>query len=364
MATGRKVVYTPDPAITADTPVKLRCTATVRGTGRQAAAGMANVRAEESFTVLALADASAPTLSLIGLERITPGQSYKLAVVPADDGLYDTIEYAWSADAGNLDRMDGPAVTYTLPSSYDPATTKVTIRCMVTVRGTGTRANDGSIAEAQVEESANLIQGAMAPRLTLTDIDSLESGGTVVITANVSGGNYDTISYDWRIVRGGGSLDHLAANRVRYTAPRTLDPDAPMVNVVCAVEVEGDGTNAIDGDSAAVIADEFFTLKGTLAAPRISINNASSISSRQTVTFTATLTGGRYDTAEFDWDIELGVGRLDEIQTNKVLYTPVGVNRSRRVRISCTAIVKGAGRLVPAGEMATVRATEEFGVTV
>ena len=216
-SSGASVVYTPAD-VAADTPVTIRCVATARGTGTVAEDGTsATVQADESFTVaLVLPDAVASTLAITDITSITEEETAELAATPSD-GTYDTIEYDWSVQAGGgvLDISMGATVVYTPPNiSTD---TEVRIRCMATVRGTGTNAAADTSAAVSVDES-----------FTVTFIPPVTT---------------------------------ISAQSIRYVPP-DVDYETPVV-LKCTAVARGSGVNAIDGTMDSVVVREMFSVSST-----------------------------------------------------------------------------------------------------
>ena len=360
---GATVVYTPAD-ITGDTRITVRCVATFKGTGTRAVSGTdAVLRVEETFRVGALLDATAPdALAITDITSILETATARLTATPSG-GIYDNISYAWSIQAGGgtLDRNNGPTVV------YDPAdvsaNTPVTIRCVATVRGTGTRAKTRTSAVIQAEEMfmVTVLRDAAAPTLAVTDIASLGEQLTTRLAATPSDGRYDTIEYKWEIRAGGGMLDRTDGAVVVYD-PADISVDTE-VTIRCTATAKGTGTLAKDGTSATVRVDETFTvLTFNAVSPSLSINVPSRVQDIGVTEIAAVVAGMRYDTIEYAWELVSAAGSLNTMSGSSVAYSPPNVVSDTRVTIRCVATVKGTGVNAEAGTSATVRTESTFTV--
>ena len=99
------------------------------------------------------------------------------------------------------------------------------------------------------------LEDAQAPSVAITQVGTIMVDAMRQLTASVSGGRYDTISYAWSVTQGTGTLAGSGA-RVTYNAPSA----AEAAEVTCAVTVEGTGTNAVDGTSDTATDTEDFSV--------------------------------------------------------------------------------------------------------
>ena len=83
-------------------------------------------------------------------------------------------------------------------------------------------------------------QGATAPSLSIDAIGAADEGTTVNVTASVSGGRYDTLTYAWSAE--GGTFSSTSAVSPRWTRP-AVDADSDF-DVRLTVTASGTGTNA------------------------------------------------------------------------------------------------------------------------
>ena len=89
-------------------------------------------------------------------------------------------------------------------------------------------------------------QGATAPSLSIDAIGAADEGTTVNVSASVSGGRYDTLTYAWSAE--GGTFSSTSAVSPRWTRP-AVDADSDF-DVRLTVTARGTGTNARAGTSA------------------------------------------------------------------------------------------------------------------
>ena len=345
----RRFIYVPND-IETDTPVVIRATARVRGTGVRVRAGsVAQNSQDEAFTVRrVLRPLQVPTLSITGPDRLlentgiglfsaytvpefttsgigtgakirritvdsegairsidwllrgtchTPGDTFTFTqpgggsgiyVLRANDvdeigalntfnqvdigngfrsdvigGDYDNISYRWSivSGGGSFNTVFGRTVQYTPPAVS--VNTSVTLRCTITVNGTGASGVRGRItAETRsFTRDFDIIVtdhiDAAVPTLRITPIDSIsvdDSETATLVVSVVGGGAYDSIdSYVWSVVDGGGTIVGNGAQAV-YTPP----PEGGEIGVQCIVTVSGNGINADRGTTDSVTLAEGF----------------------------------------------------------------------------------------------------------
>ena len=124
----------------------------MRGTGATAERGQTDtVTTDEAFTVRVPGEVIVPTLAITDIATLREDRTATLIATPSG-GVYDEISYPWSiqAGSGSLNQSTGSRVVYT-PADV-AVDTPVTIRCVATARGTGTRAGVGETGTVQVED--------------------------------------------------------------------------------------------------------------------------------------------------------------------------------------------------------------------
>ena len=179
-------------------------------------------------------------------------------------GLYDEIDYQWEIVSGGGEfypnDLDPKWGLWYIPG--DPG--QVTIRVNIELRGTGEYAAAGAVETLVQEFSFTLRSELVAPTITLTeDIASLAENDCAGFLATVSGGDYTDIELDWEVVSGGG----------------------------CLVE--------------------YFS-KDQIVAPDLTLTDINRLTEEQTAPFTLTVSGGLFDSIEYEWEVVSGGGCLVE----------------------------------------------------
>ena len=374
---GSTATYTP-PDVATETAVEVRVTVTARGTGTNAANGTSATASDtESFTVTdsgtpLLPNAVAPTVTIGMVTSVADDATLDLTAEVAG-GTYDTDTYEWAVVSGGGSITGaGSTATYTPP---DVATeTAVEVRVTVTARGTGTNAANGTSATASDTESFTvtdsgtpLLPNAVAPTVTIGMVTSVADDATLDLTAEVAGGTYDTDTYEWAVVSGGGSITG-AGSTATYTPPDVATETAVEVRVT--VTARGTGTNAANGTSATASDTESFTVtdSGTpllpnAVAPTVTIGMVTSVADDATLDLTAEVAGGTYDdTLTYEWAVVSGGGSISGAGATAT-YTPPDVSTETAVEVSLTVTARGTGTIARAGTSDTETDTEPFTVT-
>ena len=178
------------------------------------------------------------------------------------------------------------------------------------------------------------LPGAEAPALVVFAPDA-DEGSTSQITATVTGGTYDDISFDYEVVSGGGSVDADGL----YTAGQ-VDADTEVVYQVTAV-VTGDGTTAAEGTSAEVSQTGTLTVLNVLpdaVAPTMTVS-APDVLEGGTSQVSTSATGGTYDEIDYDFAIVSGPATVDTYG----LITAGQVDYDALVIFEVTGMVSGEG---------------------
>lgn len=240
-------------------------TITIRATN---ATGTADWTVAYSFTTATpmLPDASAPTPTIAAVAAGNEGTTVQLsATVPASDSTnpYDTVAHAWTVSAGTLDDATSATPVWTRPQVS--ADTTATIDLTITVSGTGTNAKANTTDTASAAQVSTTVRNvatppmlpdAVAPTLALNAAAAqVNEGATLQLTPAPTGGTYDTASYAYEVVSGGGTVNASGL----YTAPQ-VTADTP-VQVRVTGTFAGTGTNAKSGTSAQRTATASFTVR-------------------------------------------------------------------------------------------------------
>ena len=100
-------------------------------------------------------------------------------------------------------------------------------------------------------DPASALPDASAPTVTISGMPApggeVASHTTRTLTAAVSGGTYDTISYRWNLGEGDGRVSSTTAASTRWTAPEVTSRSLVVFTVT--VTVRGTGTKAATGTS-------------------------------------------------------------------------------------------------------------------
>ena len=117
------------------------------------------------------------------------------------------------------------------------------------------------------------LSDAAAPNVTIAAVGSVDEDDTLALSASVSGGTYDSLSYAWSVISGGGSIAGGGAN-VTYDPPNVSSDTA--VTVRCTVTATGTGNNAENGTSDTDADDEIFTVN-VVTTRRYRLQNAPNV---------------------------------------------------------------------------------------
>ncbi len=381
---GANVTYDP-PDVSADTAVVVRCIVTARGTGTNAESGTSDQASDtEGFTVNHVADpppppmlpdAAAPAVTIAAVGSVDEDATQALSA-SVSGGTYDELSYAWAVDSGGGSISgSGANVTYNPPDVT--ADTAVTVRCTVTARGTGTNAATGTSDTATDTEAFTvnvvtappdppdppMLPDAEAPAVTIAAVGSVDEDATQALSASVSGGTYDELSYAWAVDSGGGSISGSGAS-VTYNPPDVTADTA--VTVRCTVTARGTGTNVKDGTSDTASDTEGFTVNVVLPAadaPAVTIAAVGSVDEDATQALSASVSGGTYDELSYAWAVDSGGGSISGSGAS-VTYNPPDVTADTAVTVRCTVTARGTGTNVKDGTSDTASDTEGFTVNV
>lgn len=216
MASTKRIIYNP-PNVSADTPVTIRCTATVKGEG-----------------TLVTADTESP---VVGTEMF---------IVRSVDNPVPDADRRPTAVLGRR-------VLYTPPQVDED--TPVSIRCTVTTRQ---RRDDLSVQST--EEFIVLDTDATAPPFSIQiqpDVPYIPDTGTAVFVAvhdDPTRIRWDEITYNWDLVEGEGTLEPVVdamtgivqVDRVTFTPEDIPSGTYSKALVCCEIRVKGTGFIAKD----------------------------------------------------------------------------------------------------------------------
>lgn len=251
-STGSSATYNA-PDVTQNSLVTVKATVTFKGTGTNAATGTsASASDTVTFTVTSPdtpPPAKAGTVTIGSISTVNENTP-KTVSRTISGGTYDETETTWSVSSGvgSFSDSTGASGVYDAPEVSQDSS--VTIKATVVFKGTGTNAKADTSATASDTEPFTVIEipppplEAEAPSVTITDISSLWEREEITVSATVSSGRYDTLSYAWTPALGSISG---SGSSVTYRAPSVNSNT--NTSIVCVVTARGAGANAEDGSS-------------------------------------------------------------------------------------------------------------------
>ena len=206
---------------------------------------------------------------------------------------------------------------------------------------------------------------ADAPSITIAAVSSVDEDSSLNLSASISGGTYDSLSYAWEVVSGGGSISWNGLIAL-YTPPNITASQNTTVRVT--VTATGTGTNAASGTSDTDSDDEVFTVfvvtpLPNADAPSITISSESSVDEDETLSLSASVSGGTYDTLTYAWTVVSGGGSISGSGLSAT-YNPPNVSSNRSVTVRVTVTASGTGTNAISGTTDTSTDTENFTVNV
>ena len=176
--------------------------------------------------------------------------------------------------------------------------------------------------------------------LTLeTDTPEMAESATLTVTATISGGLYDDITYAWSVVSGGGSIVGNEASAT-YTPPDLSADTAVTIRLTVTVTQLG-------GPAKTSQADLSFTVRNEPApdavAPTVAIAPIGTVDEGATQSLTATLTGGTYDALAYLWEVTFGNGTISNSTSASATYNAPAVTSDESVQVRLTVTASGTG---------------------
>ena len=225
---------------------------------------------------------------------------------------------------------------------------------------TGVGSGDG--VEGVLTLDSGIRPDAVAPTVTIAAVTEVDEDDTLALSASVSGGTYDSISYAWAVDSGGGSISGTGAS-VTYNPPDVSADTA--VTVSCTVTATGDGTLAKDGTTDDDTDTEEFTVRLVLpdatAPTTFAITAVDEVDEDETLTLTVTHSGGTYDTIDYIWQVLSGGGSISGT-TATATYTPPSITVDTEVTVAVTGTARGTGTLARNTSFASTNDQEVFTV--
>lgn len=222
------------------------------------------------------------TLSDVGTPR---ANNNFFVEVNLQGGVYDSLAYSWSAGSATTTIVSGQGTNRVEIRESTNNVDDRTLTCVVTCGGNGTNTRDGVSTTASATATYDVraaasppqqppqnppggnppggnppveLPNASAPTVSLPSISSVDEGVATAITASVSGGTYDSLTYSWSA--SGGTISGSGATVTFRGANTQLGTNA---SVRCRVTAGGDGTTAKAGTSDTASDTENFYVNDT-----------------------------------------------------------------------------------------------------
>ena len=252
------------------------CTVTVRGTGTNAEDGSSDTATDRRFfwsNPLPAADAPSAVIEGFANGRENTAQQLTLNLGSTHTGLYDSLSFEWKDwTVGSPEPDDdGLASAFDDPTAQSPIWTRPydgsgpvrwNLRCYVTAHGDDGNANDGTsetTATPILSTTVEPLGPVGTPTVTVDAVPDGAAGTSAHLHANfgITGGEYDTVNYDWRVntggreIRIGGDSENVIWHRPSLNDPNT----AQSATIVCTVIVRGNGNNAEDGSEKSIVGE-------------------------------------------------------------------------------------------------------------
>ena len=251
-------------------------------TGIAAPTGVTN---PAGIAILIVPNAEAGTVTINPVPAGDEGATVSLSATVAD-AAYDTLTYAWTVSGGSLDDAASATPTWTRP--LVTANQDFTIDLTITATGTGVTAKSGTSDTATASRTAtvrNILPVAVAPSVAINAIAAGDEGTGVQLSAAVSGGTYDELTYAW--TAGEGVLSDASAVSPTWTRPEVTSTHS--VTIGLTVTARGTGTNARTGTSATAVATDRTASVRNVPVPNVA-PTATITTAAQTIDAGASLT--------------------------------------------------------------------------
>ena len=217
--------------------------------------------------IVELPVADAPTVTIQAVASGIEATTVTLMATVGDGGTYDgSVEYAWRVSGGTLNEATAAAPVWTRPAVTGDS--PYTIDLTITVRGTGTVADDGTSDTAVAPQVTTVVSvtgtlpTAAAPAVAIDPVSSGNEGTSVTLGATVTGGTYDALTYAWTV--SSGTLDDATAAAPTWRRP-LVNADS-NVSISLTVSATGTGTVARANTSDTAMATDVTTLVSNVAA--------------------------------------------------------------------------------------------------
>ena len=226
---------------------------------------------------------------------------------------------------------------------------------------TGVGSGDGVSAVLTLD--TGIRPDAVAPTVTIGAVTEVDEDDTLALSATVSGGTYDSVTYSWSVQSGGGTITGSGLTAT-YSPPDVTQDTS--VTVRLAALAEGDGTLAADGTDDTSTDLEVFTVRVVLpdatAPTTFAITAVDGVDEDETLSLTVTHSGGVYDTIDYIWQILFSGGGTITGSGASVTYNPPDVSADTEITVAVTGTARGTGTLAADGTSASTNDQEAFTV--
>ena len=347
-ATAASPVWT-RPDVVADLGATISLTVTVQGDGTNAENGT-DATASDSYATVVLDTplAVAPDIAIDPVPAGREGSAVPLSAT-LTGGRYDTLAYSWGVSHGTLANAETATPTWTRPRIS--ADTVVTIRLTVTVTGDGTNAQGMASRQGARTVTVTELPLPLLPSVAIDPVPVMRGRDTSVLTAQVRGGTYGTVTYAWSVSH--GTLSSEAAAMPTWTRPSVTGDTTATIRLT--VSVHGDNVAHKGTVSRTVTTTSVISALPDAVAPAVAIDTIASGFGGVAVQLSATLTGGTYDALVYDWTVT--GGELDGTMTATPTWTRPEVAADTSYTVTLRITANGAGTNAWSGSSATVTET-------
>ena len=315
-----------------------------------------------------------PSVTITGVNDVEQGQSFDVSTTTSG-GRYDTIEYNYSvspSNAGTFADNTSAETTFTA----NPTSTDVTARisCTITVRGTGTNAENGDSATRTVTSSSFEVttNQAVLPSIEITGIKAVLKGESLNLKATPTGGIYTRLVYEWRVstLEVGFAPEDLGnfspeTSRITSGNPATTTFTADQVpenipaTITLTVTAERENNGIVTTVSTELTRD--FTIlferrEATLDSVKI-VGSPLAFFDTPQIYSIETSGDESYDTLEYEWSVEpIYVGDFEDANA-AIAKLNIITKQKFSPCIVCSVTAKGTGDAAQADTEVTRKVT-------
>ena len=303
--------------------------------------------------------ANAPNVQINAVAAGNEGTTVTLGAT-LTGGTYDTIEYLWTVEGGQLNDDTAAAPVWTRPAVTSD--TAYTIDLDISVAGTGLTATadtTDTVSATQISTTVNNVAqlpDAAAPVVTINAVAAGNESTTSTLGATLTGGTYDSVTYAWTV--SGGTLSDATAAAPVWTRPAVTSDTNYTIDL--RVTAAGTGTNAASGTSdtadATQVTAAVRAILPNVVAPTVTITEVPAGFEGTIFRLGANVRSGTYDTLTYAWTVS--GGELSDATATSPLWTRPAVSSNTDYTIDLRITATGAGTNARTGSSATVDATQ------